>query len=178
MKKVGGGVPGKRFKKKYNVLAVYNVKGVTPHDQVGFVSGMQGWFKIWWSRLLKKSIIVIHYIVAQLVKNPPAKWETQVQSLGWVDPLEKGKAIHSSILAWRIPWTNKSMGLQRAGHEWATFTFTILTEYGRKPHDTLSCHLSLFFMGLSTIPAKNEHCQEVLASSWHLVAMIEMLCKW
>ena len=43
--------------------------------------------------------------VAQLVKNPPAMWETWVQSLGWEDPLEKGKATHSSILAWRIPWT-------------------------------------------------------------------------
>jgi len=41
--------------------------------------------------------------VAQLVKNP-AMWETWVQSLGWEDPLEKGKATHSSILAWRIPW--------------------------------------------------------------------------
>ena len=44
-------------------------------------------------------------LVAQLVKNPPALWETWVQSLGWEDPLEKGKATHSSILAWRIPWT-------------------------------------------------------------------------
>ena len=44
-------------------------------------------------------------LVAQLVKNPPAVWETWVQSLGWDDPLEKGKATHSSILAWRIPWT-------------------------------------------------------------------------
>ena len=44
-------------------------------------------------------------LVAQLVKNPPAMWETWVPSLGWEDPLEKGKAIHSSILAWRIPWT-------------------------------------------------------------------------
>ena len=43
--------------------------------------------------------------VAQLVKNSPAMRETWVQSLGWEDPLEKGKAIHSSILAWRIPWT-------------------------------------------------------------------------
>ena len=42
---------------------------------------------------------------AQLVKNPPAKRETQVQSLGWEDPLEKRTATHSSILAWRIPWT-------------------------------------------------------------------------
>ena len=44
-------------------------------------------------------------LVAQLVKDPPAMQETWVQSLGWEDPLEKGKAIHSSILAWRIPWT-------------------------------------------------------------------------
>ena len=44
-------------------------------------------------------------LVAQLVKNPPAIRETWVQSLGWKDPLEKGTATHSSILAWRIPWT-------------------------------------------------------------------------
>ena len=44
-------------------------------------------------------------LVAQLVKNLTAMWETWVQSLGWEDPLEKGKATHSSILAWRIPWT-------------------------------------------------------------------------
>ena len=43
-------------------------------------------------------------LMAQLVKNPPAMWETWVQSLGWEDPLEKEKATHSSILAWRIPW--------------------------------------------------------------------------
>ena len=42
-------------------------------------------------------------LMVQLVKNPPAMWETQVQSLGWEDPLEKGKTTHSSILAWRIP---------------------------------------------------------------------------
>ena len=44
-------------------------------------------------------------LVAQLVKNLPAMWETWVQSQGWEDPLEKGKATHSSILTWRIPWT-------------------------------------------------------------------------
>ena len=44
-------------------------------------------------------------LLAQLVKNLPAMWETWVQSLGWEDPMEKGKATHSSILAWRIPWT-------------------------------------------------------------------------
>ena len=44
-------------------------------------------------------------LVTQLVKNLPAMWETRVRSLGWEDPLAKGKATHSSILAWRIPWT-------------------------------------------------------------------------
>ena len=50
-------------------------------------------------------------LVAQVVKNPPAVWESCVQSLGWEDPLEKGKATHSSILAWRIP---KDRGAWRA----------------------------------------------------------------
>ena len=44
-------------------------------------------------------------LVAQLVKNPSAMWETWVRYLGWEDHLEKGKATHSSIMAWRIPWT-------------------------------------------------------------------------
>ena len=44
-------------------------------------------------------------LVVQLIRNLPAMWETWVQSLDWEDPLEKGKATHSSILAWRIPWT-------------------------------------------------------------------------
>ena len=44
-------------------------------------------------------------LVAQLVKNPPAMWESWVRSLGWEDPLERGKAIHSGIMAWQIPWT-------------------------------------------------------------------------
>ena len=49
-------------------------------------------------------------LVAQLVKNPPAMWETWVRSLGWEDPLEKGKATHSSILSWRIPWLYSPLG--------------------------------------------------------------------
>ena len=56
-------------------------------------------------------------LLAQMVKNPPAMWETWVQSLGWEDPLKKGKATHSSILALEIPWTIQSMGSQRAGHD-------------------------------------------------------------
>ena len=61
-------------------------------------------------------------LVAQMVKNLPAVWETLVRSLGWEDPLEKGMAIHSSILAWRIPWTKEpgrlqSIGSHRVGHD-------------------------------------------------------------
>ena len=55
-------------------------------------------------------------LVVQLVKNPLAMRETWVQSLSLEDPLEKGKATHSSILAWRIPWTIESTRLQRVGH--------------------------------------------------------------
>ena len=59
--------------------------------------------------------------VAQMVKNPPAMLETWIWSLGWEDLLEEGTATHSSILAWRIPWTEEpggpqSIGLQRVGH--------------------------------------------------------------
>ena len=56
-------------------------------------------------------------LVAQMVKNVPAMQETWVQSLSWEEPLEKGKVTLSSILAWRIPWTVKSMGSQRVGHD-------------------------------------------------------------
>ena len=54
-------------------------------------------------------------LVAQTVNNLPAMRETWVQSLDWEDPLEKGMAAHSSILAWRIPWTEEPGGLQPAG---------------------------------------------------------------
>ena len=73
--------------------------------------------------LIFNSIYVVFRasLVAQTVKNPPARRETWVQSLGWEDPLEEGMATHSSILAWRIPWTEEpgglqSTGLQRVGH--------------------------------------------------------------
>ena len=61
-------------------------------------------------------------LVAQPVKNPPAMQEIWVRSLGWEGPLEKGMATHSSILAWRIPWTEEPgglqfMGLQKVGYE-------------------------------------------------------------
>ena len=56
-------------------------------------------------------------LVAQMVKNLPAMQETQVRSLGWEDPLEKGMATHINILAWRILWTEESGGLQSLGSQ-------------------------------------------------------------
>ena len=55
------------------------------------------------------------FLVAQMVKSPPAMQETWVRSLGWEDPLEKEMATHSSILACRIPWTEEPGGLQSMG---------------------------------------------------------------
>ena len=73
-------------------------------------------------------------LIAQLVKNPPTMWETWVQSLAWEDPLEKGKATHSSILAWRIPWTIHSrreldtterLSLSLSDHKSPFYTFWV-----------------------------------------------------
>ena len=65
--------------------------------------------------------------LTQMVKNLPAMWETWVRPLGLEDPLEKSRATHSSILAWRIPWTEEPGGLrfmdsQKGGHDWAANT--------------------------------------------------------
>ena len=57
-----------------------------------------------------------------MVTNLPAVWGTQVQSLGWEDSLEKGKAAHSSILAWEIPWTEEPGGLQPMGYKKSDMT--------------------------------------------------------
>ena len=74
------------------------------------------------STYFKLSIMHVTILeMAQMVKNPPTIWETWVLSLGWEDPLEGSMATHSSILAWRIPWTEEpgrlqSIGSQRVRH--------------------------------------------------------------
>ena len=79
-----------------------------------------------WERDLRRTTGVSWAsLVAQMVKRLPAMWETRVQSLGQEDPLEKEMAIHSSTLAWKIPWMEEpgglqSMGSQRVGRDWAT----------------------------------------------------------
>ena len=72
--------------------------------------------------LLYKRDLTKDFPVAQMVKGLPAMQETRVRFLGWEVPLEKGMAIHSSILAWRVPWAEgpgglQSTGLQRVGHD-------------------------------------------------------------
>ena len=73
-------------------------------------------------------------LVAQVVKNLPAMWETWLQSLGWEDPVEKGMATNSSILAWRIPWTEEpsrlqSLGSQRVRTQLSNFHYTMSIVY-------------------------------------------------
>ena len=98
--------------------------------------------------------------VAQLVKNQPAMQKSWVRSLGWEGPLEKGLATHARILAWRIPWTVWSMGSQRVGHDWATFTHftssqeqasfnfmaavTVHNDFGAQENEI--CHCFHFFL--------------------------------
>ena len=76
-------------------------------------------------------------LVVQVVKNLPASWETQVQSLGWEDPREKEMATHSNVLAWKIPWTEEpsrlqSLGSQRIRHGAHTHTRTINSKIPKK----------------------------------------------
>ena len=83
-------------------------------------------------------------LVAQTVKRLPTTWETRVQSLGWEDTLEKEMATHSSVLAWKIPWTEEpgrlqSTVLQRVGHDWVT-SLSLFTK--------TSCSICLFISGL------------------------------
>ena len=87
------------------------------------------------SVLTRYKYIIWGEMVAQMVKNLPAKQKIWARSLGWEDPLEKGMATHSNILAWRMPWTEEpgrphSMGSQKARHDWTTNTLTLAKDGG------------------------------------------------
>ena len=86
-------------------------------------------------------------LVAQTVKNLLVIQETWVWSLGGEDPLRKGMATHSGILAWRIPWTEEpgwlqSMGLQRVRHDWAINTFTFIFALWSHVRTSKKAHVS------------------------------------
>ena len=91
-------------------------------------SGLLSWIR----DLVPASSVAWASLVAKMVKLLPAMRETWVWFLGQEDPLKKEMAIHSSTLAWKIPWTEEpdrlqSMGLQRVGHDWAISLFTFLS---------------------------------------------------
>ena len=98
------------------------------------IEWMNHWKKatLWEKQSVRNCLIytlVRASLVAQMIKNLPAMQETQVGSLGWEDPLEKGMATHFRNLAWRIPPTEEpgglqSLGLQRVGHDWTSNIFT------------------------------------------------------
>ena len=76
-------------------------------------------------------LVIFYVLMVQAIKNPHAMQETWVWCLVWKDPLEKGMATHSSILASRIPWTEEpgglqTLGLQRVGHDWVVNTFVFI----------------------------------------------------
>ena len=82
--------------------------------------------------------------MAQRVKNPPAVQKTWVQFLGWEDPLEKGKAIHSGILAWRIPWT-------------------VYNPWGRKESDTTERLFTFLWTGFNLLsPAQSDALSDLM----------------
>ena len=93
--------PSRRLPPKASVLSAF--QGPGPSQGTGPRS---------WSPLSVATPVVV-----QTVKNLPAMQETQVRSLGQEDPLEKGMATHSSLLAWRIPWTEEPGGLQSTGSQ-------------------------------------------------------------
>ena len=113
-----------------------------PRDRIciSYVS----WICRWILYLLVKTSLV-----AQMVKHLSTMWETRVRSLGREDPLEKEMAIHSSTIAWKIPWTEEpgrlqSMGSQRVRHDWATdnnksiyWLITLLTLFSLVPSSML-----------------------------------------
>ena len=111
--------------------------GGFPHSSVGKESACNAgdpWFDSGSGRSTGEGIgYPLQYswasLVAQLVKNPPAMWETWVWSLGWEDPLQKGKSTHSSILVWRIPWTVHGVEKSQTRLSDFQFHFTSLLFY-------------------------------------------------
>ena len=118
----------------------------------------------------------MYLVWTQMVKNLPVMWETWVPSLGWEDSLEKGTATHSSILAWRISWTEgpgrlQSMGLQRIGHDWETFIHYLTFFFFKAVLVKFHCMYTLQFVHLFIswwVPC----CLHLL------VVLIDMLWTW
>ena len=121
-------------------------------------------------------------LVTQMVKNLPAMQETQVQSLGWEDPLEKGMTTHSSILAWRIPWTEEPGMLQSVGSyrvrpdwqltlslflsSWYVQLYHVATDRSSlcNKHPTISRETNSEYLMMSPVPVGLWH---LCSGAWH-----------
>ena len=108
---------------------------------------MQGCGSTVWMNMTEKIMFIIHLphsgssLMAQMVKNPPAMWETWVQSLGLEDPLKEGIATHSSIRAWRIPWTEWwwPPGVQRFWAYSTGWALTLMHFFFNQPRVESAC---------------------------------------
>ena len=96
-------------------------------------------------------------LVAQTVKNPPAMWETWVQSLGWEDPLKKGKATYSSILAWSIPWTVQSTGVAKSQIR--------LSDFRQPSHANITSHMNCHKL-YTTVWCRHANTETSYSSPW------------
>ena len=119
--------------------------------------------------------------MAQMVKNLSAMWETQVQSLGWEYPLEKGMATRSSVLVLRIPWTEEpgrlqSLGPQRVRHDWVSNTHThthtfVLLQIERT-------HIFVLFQIIFHYAFSCWSCVRLFATPWTIAHHCGLLCPW
>ena len=94
-------------------------------------------------------------LVVQMVKRLSTRWETWVRALGWENPLEKEMAIHSSTIAWKIPWTEEpgglqSMGWKRVGHDWVT-SLSFLSQRAKSSFRLVPAFVNAFW-GSSEVP--------------------------
>ena len=110
----------KAILRKKNGTGVVNLPDFRLHYKVTVIKTV--WYRHKDRNIDQQNKIESPEMVAQMVKHVSTMWETRVQSLGWEDPLEKEMAIHSSTIAWKIPWTEdlgkpQSMGLQRVRHD-------------------------------------------------------------
>ena len=121
------------------------------------------------------------FLVAQMVKNPPARQETQVQSLDREDPLEKGMATHSGILAWRIPWTGGLVGCTTWGRKESDMTEWLNTIGYYRVLSRVPCVYSrsvlvLFVSFLSLFGCTRSFLQQVWSSSLKVKELVAQSC--
>ena len=112
---------------QFEEIPFYYITSLLSFYHGRMIEFVKGFFYIYLYGHVIKNILLIEWtsLVAQLAKNPSAMWESWLRSLGWEDPLEKGKATHSGVLAWRIPWTTVH-GIAKSWTWLSDFHFTLI----------------------------------------------------